>query len=343
MYSYYNVFLPSNPEELCKYIGDENIFKLVFKDVSFTKKYVSPLRKGDSRPGCFFWETQDSRIYFVDYGNAERTHLTSYDFIKAYYNFTPGETLTFLKDKFKHLVDGIPVEINREDEKLIVSQERKRIHIEPTHREWNLQDKNFWFQYGITRKQLEEDLVNAVKYFRITYPDGNFKTFLPYTPAYSYNLGNSSYKIYTPQDQIYKWVTNASKDIIGNIQNISGEGDLLIITKSYKDCRVLRNLGYKETVWFQSESQIPSVDLLLKLTKDYKQIVIFFDNDTVGITQGNKLKVFLNTLTGENKFFTTYIPLKYQTKDPSDFYKEFGVKKSTSLINKIIKDVTKKN
>ena len=103
-YSYHNVFLPDDPIDLCKYIGDESIFKLVFKDVSFDHKYKSPLRENDSSPGCFFWETPDSRIMFVDYGNLGKTHFTSIEFIKEYFKLKSiHEALIFIKDKFKML------------------------------------------------------------------------------------------------------------------------------------------------------------------------------------------------------------------------------------------------
>ena len=341
-YSYHNVFLPDDPIDLCKYIGDENIFKLVFKDVSFDHKYKSPLRENDSSPGCFFWETPDSRIMFVDYGNLGKTHFTSIEFIKEYFKLKSiHEALVFIKDKFKNIVVTNDSVLNTSENKEQSVKVEKIIETFP--REWTYNDKLFWEPCGITKQQLIEDNVIPVKYYKIIYDLNNFQVIIPKYETYAYNFADGKVKFYTPKDKVYKWYTNATNNTIGNIENISKKEDTLIITKSYKDCRVLRNLDYNEIVYFQNEGQIPRVDLLLGLIKNYDKIIIFYDNDEPGRFQAERLKNFINSLLNSEKAVTVHIPLEYEQKDPSDFRKSFGQNTTKQTIKKIIKNVTKKN
>lgn len=336
-YSYYNSFLPDDIIELCDYIGDENIFKLVFDKVDLSGRYTSPLRN-DSRAGCFFWETPDSRILFVDYGNPTKTHFLSIELVKEYYNLpTLRDAILFVKEKFKSFVgENIP------DRKDLVIRERVRKIIKLFPRDWNTQDKLFWSKYGISRIQLEEDKVIPVKYFQVFTGD-IFNTYQSNTPSYAYNFIDNTIKIYSPFETNFKWYTNASASTIGNIENIDATGDVLIITKSYKDCRVLRNLGYKNVVWLQNEGQVPRIDILISLINRFEKVYILFDNDEPGKISSNKIKDFINKLISQDKIESIFIPNEYITKDPSDFYEKYGESQLQTIINKIIQDVTKKS
>ena len=335
-YSYYNSFLPRDPNELCRYIGDENIFRLVFDNVEIGRNYVSPLRK-DSRAGCFFWESPDSRIFFIDYGNPGHTHLNPLEFIKEYYQFDNLlQTMNFVRDKFKTFI-GKDIIVEDRTNQVIPERTRKIIKLYP--REWSLQDKLFWSKYGISRMQLDEDRVIPLRYYQV-FDGTNFETYHTSTLAYAYNFIDNTSKIYRPYDE-FKWYTNATSSTIGNIENIDPEGEELIITKSYKDCRVLRNLGYKNVIWFQNEGQIPKVDILLGVINRFKKIYIFFDNDTVGKNKSQRVKSFLDTLLTEDKVYNLCIPDKYPTKDPSDFYEVYGEEQLKLTIIKIIQDVKK--
>lgn len=334
-FSYYNNFLPDDPEELSRYIGYENIFKLVFEDVRFGEYYKSPLRD-DTRAGCFFWEAADSKVYFVDYGNPKRTHLSCIDMVHEFYKFDSyGKTVQFIKDKFRHHQG------NSDNSNLIVHKERLRKIIKLFPRSWTLQDKKYWSKYGITRAHLEEDNVVPIAHFQV-FEGELFYTYSLTTPGYAYILPDNTIKIYRPFEQVYKWYTNATSSTIGNIDKIDSTGDELIITKSYKDCRVLRNLGYKNVVWFQNEGQIPNVEILMDLINRFDKVYILFDNDEPGINSSTRVCSFINSLLDSNKVKSISIPRDSNTKDPSDFYEKYGENSSKEIINKIINNVTRK-
>lgn len=339
-YSYRNSFLPKDPIALMKYIGCENIFKLIFTEISLDKKYTSPLREEDTHSGCFFWEAPESGLLiFVDFGNVEKTHLDPIAFLQKYYKLdTYGEAIDLVRDKFKSStnIDRV-VTIEDNNTKVI----RKEIKVFP--RNWSKRDRLFWEPYGISKQQLIDDKVVPVEYFQI-FRGENFKTLRPYQNSYAYSFTDGTKKIYTPYNLQFKWVTTTSKDTIGNLENIDQTGEDLIITKSYKDCRVLRNLGHKNVIWFQSESQIPNINLILDTVRGYKRVLVLFDNDEVGTLHSNKLVSFMNGILNENKFYSIEIPKEYKdTKDTSDFYKKYGEEQTNKLINKIIKNVRKKN
>ena len=339
-YSYINSFLPPDDEvKLMKYIGCENIFKLVFPEVSLDKKYISPLRKGDTQSGCFFWEAPETGLLlFVDFGNSDKTHLDPISFIQKYYNLnTYKEAIDFVKEKFKSstIIDRV-VDLKEEDfyrEKI-----KKKIKVFPKN--WSIKDKMFWQPYGITKMQLVEDGVLPVEYFQI-FKGENFITQRPYSNSYAYSYEDGTTKIYNPYETDYKWITTTTKNTIGNLNNIDPTGEDLIITKSYKDCRVLRNLGYKNTIYFQSETQIPDLNNLLPIIKGYKRVLVFYDNDEAGSTYSNKFVKFMNNLLQIEKFYSIEIPDK-NTKDVSDYYKLHSEQKTTKLIKKIIQHVKRK-
>ena len=185
--------------------------------------------------------------------------------------------------------------------------------------------------------QLDEDRVIPLNYYQV-FDGNNFETYHTSTLAYAYNFIDNTSKIYRPYDE-FKWYTNATSSTIGNIENIDPEGEELIITKSYKDCRVLRNLGYKNVIWFQNEGQIPKVDILLGVIKRFKKVYIFFDNDTVGKNKSDRVTNFINSLLEEKRVESIFIPEEYSTKDPSDFYEVYGEEQLKLTIIKIIQDV----
>ena len=334
-FSYYNNFLPDDPEELSRYVGYENIFKLVFEDVRYGEYYKSPLRD-DTRAGCFFWEAADSKVYFIDYGHPKRSHLSCIDVVHEYFKFNNmGETIKFIKSKFKDHI-GPPESAN-----LIIHKERLKKVIKLYPRSWTLQDKKYWSKYGISKSHLEEDNVLPIAHFQV-FEGEIFNTYSLNTPGYAYSLPDNTIKIYRPFEPVYKWYTNATASTIGNIDKIDSTGDILIITKSYKDCRVLRNLGYKNVVWFQNEGQIPSVDILVGLINRFNKVYILFDNDEPGIHASTRVVSFINVLLNNNKVKSISIPKDSNTKDPSDFYERYGEKSSKEIINKIINNVTRK-
>ena len=187
-----------------------------------------------------------------------------------------------------------------------------------------------------------EDSVFAILWYKIYSSNTkSISTFRPFNITYGYNEFSPRVKIYSPlmHKTNVKWISNLNANDVGGFRVLPSKGKLLVITKSYKDYRVLKNLGII-TCWFQSENTIPHDLLLLSLTSRFEQIVVLFDNDGPGIIGAEKLVEKLNSLK-ENIARSVIIPndlTNPNMKDPSDYYKIKGKIKTIHflLYNKLI-------
>ena len=112
---------------------------------------------------------------------------------------------------------------------------------------------------------------------------------------------------------------------------------MLIITKSYKDYRVLKNQGLN-VCWFQNEGQVPNRLILEELIKHKSKILVWFDNDTTGIGASNLVKDIINYIKPNLACSVVLDPklLNVGIKDPSDLLKKKGKKELEIFINKNI-------
>ena len=121
-----------------------------------------------------------------------------------------------------------------------------------------------------------------------------------------------------------RFLSNCTQNEIGGLEFLPDSGKNLIITKSYKDYRVLKNQGLN-VIWFQNEGMTPNKPILVELCKRFTYITVFFDNDETGIRESKKISELLNSYKG--KAGQMYLPqalLHKGVKDPSDFYSKYG-------------------
>lgn len=322
-------------ESILKTISQEEIFKLVFGFIPKEFEYVvSPLRS-DSTPGAWFYYHVNGVLYFVDFGNTP-THRDCFSMVQTYFKI-PNFYLT-LEYIVNTLIKGKELKVVQEVVKTVIT-EKPKVKILTEARPFNILDKNFWSQYKISRQNLMDDKVFAIK--KCYSLNTRVGTIIVECRdlAYSYNdFSNSKKKIYFPERQgKHRFITNCSKDDIGGINSLLVYGEQLIITKSYKDYRVLKNKG-KNVVWFQNEGMIPSDKYLKDLATRFKEILIWYDNDIPGKEASEKLKNYFNSL-GYNKIQSIWLPeslLERGIKDPSDC-----IFKDENFFNTFIKNYTK--
>lgn len=323
-------------EDILSKVTEEQIFELVFGFQPVELEYTtSPFRK-DNNPGCWFEKDLVSdKLWFKDHStnitvNGVRLKIMDcFNAVQVYFeipNFY--KTLQFIKER---LIDGRNLEtIKREpreiDNRIVTKRERSKILI--ATRNFQEKDKRFWYNdYGITKEQLIEDEVFPVSKHKIISPKkGTFiEKDLSLCYAYTEFEGKRK-KLYRPLKKgRHRFLSTAIANDVGGYKRLVPFGRQLVITKSYKDCRVLKNIGLN-VIWFQSESTVPSEDILKDLCKRFKTIVIFYDNDDAGKSGAKKLKAILNPLL-PGKIRMIYIPdyyIKFGIKDPSDLLREKG-------------------
>lgn len=320
MYGYYD-YVPLNNEEILKRVSQEEIFSIVLQPV-FDEFILSPLRGNDSSAGCYF-EWYSNNLYFIDFGYSNAP-LNCFGFIGAYYGTGYIETLKLINEHFKlglgYSVDEPkPVIIQRiETEKIPKNTE---IIFQP--RNYSSEDGKYWSLFGIKKQQLIQDHVYAVRWYKIN-KNQKETVIRPRKPSYAIYEFKPRVKIYCPTTKIYKekWITNCNRNDIGNICNISAYGINLLITKSYKDCRVLRNAGKKDIIWFQNEGMLPDIPVIMMLCKRFQTISIIFDNDDAGLKALDRVaNAFNNYYPGKAEKFV--IP---DFNDPAEMVRKAGEK-----------------
>ena len=107
---------------------------------------------------------------------------------------------------------------------------------------------------------------------------------------------------------------------------LPAEGDLLVVTKSMKDVMCLYSLGLT-AIAPNSENLFLTESQFEKLSKRFKKIVVFYDNDLPGIHNMNQIRKKFN-------IDCIFIPRSYGAKDISDFHAKYGREKTLNLIER---------
>lgn len=218
------------------------------------RKYLSPFRE-DRNPTCFF-AIKDGKWRWYDYAHRELNGADCFDL------------LCFRR--FGHKVrNQSDLDLVRLDLPLAYSE---KFEFELTWQRGEL--KPYWEQYGIDP---EKDGVYGVEWFRYNTkqnPQLFYKVY-PSDPTFAITCGDKV-KIYRPTKE-RKHLTNFDRNSVLSLQ---GEGRTVIVTKSYKDGRVLANATGMPVKIIMSESVFPDDWVLSTWMAD--RFVIIFDNDKTG-------------------------------------------------------------
>ncbi len=164
-------------------------------------------------------------------------------------------------------------------------------------------------------------------------------------PCYVYDFPITDYrpkphlKCYWPTRTTHRFMGNCSndRDVQGYDQcSIAKKkhADLLVLTKSMKDCMVLHEFGV-EAMATHGESQRFDADFIRHLRKYYKRIVSLYDRDLTGMIGGTSGKGGARYLWREYEICPYFIDKKYVCKDISDLYKTHGQAIVTNFIQKL--------
>jgi hypothetical protein len=250
-----------------------------------------------------------------------------------------GLVMELFQLKYADAVDKIKRDIGfnsedgiKHDKKFIKSIKLNKVEktpskIEVLTQEMKLEDLIYWGQYGIESSDLEHYDIKSCK--QVWIDDRMWHQYRKNDPCYRYRLGDR-YKIYRPlafRDK--KWRTNATQKHVQGFKYLKDRGDLLVITKSYKDVIVLRKHAGIESVAFSSESALIPEEAIEYFKERFDRIVLLYDNDETGIVKAESESERLN------------IPYKYitnveaGTKDVSDLFKNYGKEKLISFTNSL--------
>jgi|SRR6187402_211231 len=330
----YKEFIPLTPEEILCRVSEEDIFSIIIKEEIIEDKgafYKAPYRN-DEIADCYFTR-YDGHLRFIDFADYQRAK-TCFGLLQRAYNISYREAMELINNHFKlglgdnlEKTKEVVIENDCVEEEKIVKSFKERV-ITYLPRQFDYKDKQFWDKYGITKQNLIDDKVVPVEIYRSTNRKGETFTIRCFDICYAYtDFENNKVKIYRPHaiTKEAKWFTNCSQNDVGSLQHLPQEGELLIISKSYKDCRVLRNMGLN-SCWFQNEGMIPGTAIIEDLSKRFKKILVWFDNDSAGMTNSRIVIQYINSIHPDKAKNIMLPPrlLTEQIKDPSDFYASKG-------------------
>lgn len=335
----YEEYVDILPEHILQKVNALEIMEMCLGEkADVGVRYISPCRD-DNSAGCRIEERLDGTILFVDFGESKgKTHRDCFKLVMDSYGVTFQSALKIICNHFglsTTSVDYQPLKVKPKVNNNSVSSTPFSTVIDYDTRDFNKHDKKHWSQYLIYPEQLLEDKTHAVSRIKIDSAKGR-KSFEPFSPCFSFDFGHHV-KLYMPYNNPqYKWITNCDENDIGNIWNLPKTGKELIIQKSYKDHRVLRNIGFGlDVIWTQNEGCIPHEKILYDLSIRFDLITIFYDNDKAGRLAALKLRNVILALNPSAKVRFVYLPRRWGHKDPGEFINKEGKKDLQQVLQTI--------
>jgi hypothetical protein len=318
-----------NKNKILEYVSQGDIFQLVFGFEPIEYDYVTSPFREDTNPGCWFEiDLNTNKLRFTDFADTrvingvKMNNIDCFDSVMVYFglpNFY--KTLEFIKAK---LIDGREIKHDIVHKIFISPKKRikKKVKILMNTRDFYIVDRNFWeLRYKISKENLIEDRVFPIRKFKLFDTKTGNHMFRTNDIAYAYTeFESGNKKIYRPKKKgNRKFITNCDAEDVGGMNSNITSGRLLIITKSYKDYRVLRNLGLNVR-WLQNEGMFPKGDKFWNLINNFDKIVVLFDNDPAGIKAAQDLVALIN-FPSFTKARSVHLPIDLLSRgisDPSD-------------------------
>lgn len=271
------------------------------KEASLTEKITNPFRN-DKRPGCWLREYQ-GRILFTDYA------------FPSFNKFNVLHAINFFRNKGLHDAASVVATNLHYSTRPIISHcvvktgdtiKPKNGHTEiyfVPHSDKNGKfcyvehDMKYWQPVGVSAEDLREANIFSIKHFFI---NGSYMRPQKF-PAYAYVLPSGKIKIYVPYaSKDFKWFGSQRKEDIWKF----GNSKKLLITKSLKDCLVLKKILTDWEIWsFASEGVIPDIEI------EHEELFFLYDNDLAGHKASERLvkqfggkALFFNEKIGKDSF-----------------------------------------
>lgn len=316
----------------------------------------SDLRENDKK-NSLRTRIQDNKLIISDFGF--KTSMSIYDYLMEKYHCSYKQSLNIVRNDFR--LDNIAQLDNIKNIKIpekhyeIIKNTSMAVKIEvkrsrKNHKiHWSKKDIEYWSQYGISIKKLEEKGIAPLDKFWIT----NFSKSdirqcfnvineLCYVyPFFRSKEGFFMYKIYMPNgykgNLNFRWISNVNKKVIQNIEYIPKSGDLLLIQSSYKDIMLLEELNDTliiiapngEGMWFEDYKWE-------ELKKNWKRIVLFGNNDS---DKRNNPGLEFARRHSERYHIPFVCTPNNTASDISDYYKAYGKEKTLIFLNKILDNI----
>ena len=320
-------------------ISEEEIFCYYLGITSITKKLIRSRLREDRNPTCGFYRNSKGDLYIHDFATGE--FYNCFSLVMQLYSVGYYQALKIIANDFGlKNYDSIVKNAGTivKNVKRYNETEMSKIQIEM--KDYTEYELNYWNQFGITPKTLKKFKVFSCR--SVFLNDNLFSIIREPELAFGYYggklEGRELWRIYYPRNKEkgIRFLTNWPAKKIQGFEALPKTGNLLVITKSMKDCMCLYEFGINAIAPNSENLFIPDT-VLEQLKARFKNIVVFYDNDLAGIVNMRKIK------QTHPELIYTWIPRKYNCKDISDVYKTYGRQFTLNLITTFVKWLKKES
>ena len=305
-------------EDLLKLTTEFDIFSFYIEGFCLGCNFHSPLRSDDRNPSFSVFKS-NNKLTWKDFGTGMSGDFI--DFVKLKFGLNYHQALNKLYDDLGLIKSqAIPyylypgIQVKRE--------------IKVKKRNFNQFDLDYWEDFGINEQILKKYEVSSLQKYWLV--EGTKEMlFIPsaFNPTYCYHFGSYKYRLYSPHNGDYKWITNAGSEILQGWNQLVPAGKKMVLSKSLKDIMLLNSLGF-EAVAPQSEDTIIPESTINELMQRFEEIIVFFDNDKGGIEASKRYERY--------NFKCVFLPESCSKKDISDYRKEFGEDLTIKILKELI-------
>ena len=298
-------------------------------DISSRKLMLSPFRS-DNHVTCSFYKSKSDILYLHDFATNE--HINCFQVVMKLYNCNFYEALDIIAKDFG-LIEG-----NHQISTFKVVPELKETEsakIQVQIKDYTNEELEWWNQFGISKKTLKKYCIYSLQH---VFLNGELKfTSSKQCPIYGYYFGKDKnskelWKIYFPanKEKGIRFINNLPKKILQGYHQLPKTGDLLVITKSMKDCAAMYEFGIA-AVSTPSESTFVLDKQLEEFKQRFKHILVIFDSDRPGL---HNMWLIRKKHPELNYFWMPW----YLAKDFTDSIKLVGVENMKEYVNEFMSD-----
>lgn len=292
-------------------INQEDVFLRYFGFCDLNSKYCNPLRP-DQNPDCrFYW--YNGVLFFNDI--ARKKAYTCINVVMEIEALSYRKALDKIYSVF--IDNGNISQINTN--RTLRSKQTKDIKckVQP----FTETDIQYLKSFGITSEFCKKAKWFSIKHYWI---DGKLQyTYSDYNPCIGYYF-EGRWKLYFYKNKFWRFLGNTNKNDIQGYNILPESGEILVITKSFKDIGTLYEQNIP-SIAPQAESIVIQKDIMSNLKQRFKFIYTLMDYDNAGIHLSWEMRKLYNT---KPLFFTDKLWNRkggyMGCKDASDYYKKFG-------------------
>jgi len=295
--------------------------KLIGQDV----KIKSLFNTTDKIPSLVIYHKQ-GKYKFKDFSNGNGG--SGVDLVMGIHGLTYGQASMKIIEEYNEYT------MNNGDYALGKFKVHSRYRItEFCKRDWNVLDQDYWIQYNIGSKQLEEAWVYPLSFYKMEKSEDKEVKELNISGQYIYGYFRTNgdlYKVYQPKIREKKFLN--VKDHVQGTDQLKYANPTLLIGSSMKDILSFNSFEWPiEVVAPGSENTMIRKEMIETWRHKYNLIVVLFDNDEPGVKAAAKYK---------KEFNIPSIQLKL-SKDLSDSVKDHGVETVMAELHPQLKKLIK--